>query len=105
MFQTFLDGSSSSPPPPTHLQKRIFINNQIRSPKVRVIDQEGKQVGIVTIQEALRLAQERSLDLIQITEHMDPPVCRLGEYGKYLYQLEKKSRGGKKHEGGNMKEV
>jgi len=84
------------------LQKRIFINNQIRSPKVRVIDQEGKQVGILTIQEALKLARERSLDLIQITEHMDPPVCRLGEY---LYQLEKKSRGGKKHEGGNMKEV
>ena len=87
------------------MQKRIFINNQIRSPKVRVIDQEGKQVGILTIQEALKLARERSLDLIQITEHMDPPVCRLGEYGKYLYQLEKKSRGGKKHEGGNMKEV
>ncbi len=87
------------------MQKRIFINNQIRSPKVRVIDQEGKQVGVLTIQEALKLAQERSLDLIQITEHMDPPVCRLGEYGKYLYKLEKKARGGRKHEGGNMKEV
>ncbi|MBI4123047.1 MAG: translation initiation factor IF-3 [Parcubacteria group bacterium] len=87
------------------MQKRIFINNQIRSPQVRVIDQKGKQVGVVTLQEALGLARASGLDLIQVTERVDPPVCRIGEYGKYLYQLEKKAREGRKHEGGDMKEV
>ncbi|MDO8654908.1 MAG: translation initiation factor IF-3 [bacterium] len=81
------------------------MNNQIRSPQVRVIDEEGKQVGVISIQEALGLAREHGLDLIQVTEHVEPPVCRLGEYGKYLYQLEKKAREGRKHVGGDMKEV
>ena len=57
------------------------------------------------LQEALRLAQEQSLDLIQVTEHVDPPVCRIGEYGKYRYQLEKKAREVKKREGGELKEI
>lgn len=57
------------------------------------------------MQEALARAQERNLDLIQVTEKVDPPVCRLGEYGKYLYQQEKKAREVKKHTGGDLKEV
>lgn len=55
--------------------------------------------------EALSLARERNLDLIQVTERLDPPVCKLGEYGKYLYHQEKKARETKKHAGGELKEV
>jgi translation initiation factor IF-3 len=87
------------------LQKRIFINNYIRAPEVRLIDETGKQVGIVPLQEALNLARERGLDVIQVTERVEPPVCRLGNYGKYLYQQEKKAKELKKPEGGELKEI
>lgn len=55
--------------------------------------------------EALRLAQERGFDLIQVTERLEPPVCKLGDYGKYLYQQEKKAKATKKQEGGGLKEI
>lgn len=87
------------------MQKRIFINNQIRANEVRLIDETGKQIGVVQIGEALRMAQEKNLDLIQVTEKVEPPVCKLANYGKYLYQLEKKERKEKKHTGGEMKEI
>jgi len=57
-----------------------------------VIDETGKQLGVFPLEEALRLAQERNLDLIQVTEKVEPPVCKLGDYGKYLYSLEKKEK-------------
>lgn len=72
--------------------KRVFINNQIRSPEVRLIDETGKQVGVLPLAEALKMAKERNLDMIQITEKVEPPVCRLGDYGKYLYSEQKKER-------------
>ena len=59
----------------------------------------------MSLQEALQIAQERNFDLIQVTEKVEPPVCRLGEYGKYLYQQEKKARETRKHVGGDLKEV
>ncbi len=76
---------------------RIFINNQIRAREVRLIDETGKQVGVVSLEEALRMAQERNLDLIQVTEKVNPPVCKIGEYGKYLYSLQKKEKATKTH--------
>ena len=60
---------------------------------------------MVTLVEALRLAQERNLDLIQVTEKVSPPVCRLGNYGKYLYWLGKKQKEAKKQRGGQVKGV
>jgi len=72
--------------------KRLFINNQIRAREVRVVDETGKQLGVFALGEALRLAQERNLDLIQVTEKVEPPVCKLGDYGKYLYSLQKKEK-------------
>ena len=59
----------------------------------------------MSLQKALQIAQERNFDLIQVTEKVEPPVCRLGKYGKYLYQQEKKARETKKHVGGDLKEV
>jgi translation initiation factor IF-3 len=87
------------------LQKRIYINNQIRAEEVRLIDEEEKQLGVIPFQEALQLAKDRGLDLIQVTEKVEPPVCKLGDYGKYLYQQEKKAKETKKPEGGELKEV
>jgi translation initiation factor IF-3 len=78
------------------LQKKYLVNNQIKAEKVRIIDQEGKNLGIFLLEEALRMARERNLDLVQITEKVDPPVCKLIEYGKFLYWLRKKERKMKK---------
>lgn len=73
--------------------------------QVRLIDETGKQLGVVPLQEALKTAKERGLDLIQVTEKLDTPVCKLGDYGKHLYQTQKKERQEKKRSGGDLKEV
>ncbi len=72
--------------------KRPLVNNRIRAQLVRLIDETGKQLGITSLREALQTAGERNLDLIQVTEKVEPPVCKLGDYGKYLYREEKKER-------------
>lgn len=76
--------------------KKPLINNRIRAQKVRLIDDAGNQVGIILLQEALQIARERNLDLIQVTERVDPPVCKIMDYGKYLYRLQKKEKGVRK---------
>lgn len=72
------------------------VNRQIRVPKVRVIDSEGKQVGIITIQEAQALADAAGLDLVEIAPTAKPPVCKIIDYGKYRYQVTKKEKESKK---------
>jgi translation initiation factor IF-3 len=67
------------------------INTQIRAQNVRVIDEEGN-LGVMTLLEALDIAKTRSVDLIEVSPFADPPVCKLMEYGKYLYQLSKKEK-------------
>ena len=59
---------------------------------MRLIDDTGKQVGVVPLTKALQMAQERNLDLIQITEKVEPPVCKILDYGKYLYRLQRKEK-------------
>jgi len=59
---------------------------------VRVVDETGKQLGVIPLEEALRTAYERNLDLIQVTEKVDPPVCKIMDYGKYAYQEKKKEQ-------------
>lgn len=88
-----------------NLPKQIFINNQIRAGEVRLIDETGKQVGVVPLHEALARAQQAGLDLIQVTEKVNPPVARIANYGKYLYQQGKKEREVKKKGGGELKEI
>lgn len=68
------------------------INNQITAPEVRVIDESGANIGVLPLEEALRLARERGLDLIEIAPTAQPPVARLMEYGKYLYTQERQAR-------------
>ena len=71
-------------------------NNRIRASKVRVIDETGKQIGVMSLQEALQIARERGLDLVQVTGKVEPPVCKIIDYGKYLYSLQKKEKKSRK---------
>jgi translation initiation factor IF-3 len=75
--------------------KKPLVNNQIRASQVRVIDESGKQLGIFNLNEAIQMAIEKNLDLVQVTEKVDPPVCKMVDYGKYLYSLSKKERSAK----------
>ncbi len=72
--------------------KKPLVNRQIKASEVRLIDDAGKQLGLIPLEEALKLAGERSLDLIQVTEKVSPPVCKILDYGKYLYRLQKKEK-------------
>jgi translation initiation factor IF-3 len=72
------------------------INERIRFPKIRVIDTDGEQLGILTPAEAQRMAEEKDLDLVLVSDKADPPVCRIMDYGKYKFELEKKAREAKK---------
>ncbi len=120
LFKKFSYGSSISPSPPSFakategkaklknkkLHNRIYTNNQIRASEVRVIDETGKQLGVLNLEEALRLSKEKNLDLIQVTDKATPPVCKIMEYGKYLYQLQKKEKSmHMKPKGGELKGI
>ena len=89
----------------TPYKKKPLVNNRIRAQQVRVIDETKKQLGIMPLLKALEIAKERSLDLIQVTEKVEPPVCKLGDYGKYLYLEEKKERSVRKNKGGELKGI
>ena len=65
---------------------------------MRVIDDQGKQIGILPPFEALKMAREKNLDLVEVSPTAQPPVCRIMDFGKYLYEQEKKERAAKKHQ-------
>lgn len=67
-------------------------------PRVRLIDQNGAQVGIVTVDEALLQAKQVTLDLVEISPNVDPPVCRIMDYGKYIFDQGKRKTQQKKHQ-------
>lgn len=73
------------------------INNEIRAGSVRVIDAEGKQLGILTLQDAIKEAARSGLDLVEVAPNSTPPVCRIMDYGKFRYQQSKKMQVAKKH--------
>ncbi len=72
------------------------MNERIRAPRVRVIDPDGQQLGIMSTAQARAEAERYSLDLIEVAPDADPPVCRIMDYGKYKFQQEKKAREAKK---------
>ena len=72
--------------------KKLRINNQITAPELRVADETGKQIGVISRDEALKLAQERGLDLVEVAPMAKPPVARIMDYGKFLYREEKEER-------------
>lgn len=72
------------------------INREIRAPRVRVIDSEGNQLGILTVMDAIGRAEQVGLDLVEISPTADPPVCKIIDFGKYRYQQTKKEKESKK---------
>lgn len=87
------------PPQPNsarNLRNLPQINERIRFPKIRVVDTDGAQLGILTPAEALRIAEEKELDLVLVSDKADPPVCRIMDYGKYKFEQEKRAREARK---------
>lgn len=68
------------------------VNQQIRAREVRVVDEQGQQIGIMPLEQALAIAEERGLDLVEVAPDAKPPVCRLLNYSQWLYQRQKKER-------------
>jgi len=82
------------------------INNQIRVPELRVLDSEGKQIGVLSTSQALKKAQEEGLDLIEVVPGAKPPVAKIIELGKFRYQEEKKTKEvQKKSKAAELKEI
>ncbi|MGI6751377.1 MAG: translation initiation factor IF-3 [Anaerovoracaceae bacterium] len=73
-----------------------MINEEIRDKEIRVIDSDGTQLGIMDLEEAMRLATDRKLDLVNIAPSANPPVCKIMDYGKYRYELQKKEKEARK---------
>ncbi|MEA1927499.1 MAG: translation initiation factor IF-3 [Candidatus Auribacterota bacterium] len=82
------------------------MNRDIRANKVRAIDTDGTQLGIMPLEEGLKLAREKDLDLVCVAPRSIPPVCRILDYGKYKYELSKREKANKKQQHiGKLKEV
>lgn len=75
-----------------------MINGAIRARQVRVIDENGEMKGIMDTRDALRMAEEAKLDLVAVSPNAEPPVCKILDYGKYRYELQKKDKIAKKNQ-------
>jgi len=84
----------------------VRVNGKIRAREVRVIGPEGNQLGILPLADAINLARQHAVDLVEIAPNATPPVCRLVDYGKYRYEQSKKEKEAKKHQHANkVKEI
>ena len=84
----------------------IRVNGKIRAREVRVVGEDGKQLGILPLADAINLARSRGVDLVEIAANATPPVCRIVDFGKYRYELAKKDKESKKHQHANrVKEI
>ncbi|MCA9078821.1 MAG: translation initiation factor IF-3 [Planctomycetaceae bacterium] len=81
------------------------MNEQIRLSPVRVVDQEGEMLGVIPTEEALNIAQEAGLDLVEVAPNERPPVCRILDYGKFKYEQKKKQQKNAKTHQVQMKEI
>lgn len=79
-------------------KEELLINEEIRDKEVRVVGDDGTQLGIMSARDALRLAVERNLDLVKIAPQATPPVCRIMDYGKYRFEQAKREREAKKNQ-------
>ena len=76
--------------------KSYRTNERIRVPEVRLVDDQGEQLGVISIQQAMSAAEERGLDLVEVAPNASPPVCRLMDYGKFRYEMTRKERDARK---------
>jgi translation initiation factor IF-3 len=92
--------------PPSRPVPQARINENIRSSQVRLIDEEGAQLGIKPTKEAMQYAFDKGLDLVEVASQADPPVARVMDYGKYRYEQEQKAKLARKHQTQiNIKEI
>ena len=77
-------------------KQRAAINGDIRAKEVRLIDKDGEQVGVVSLRDALSAAESVQLDLVEIVPNAEPPVCRIMDYGKHVFELKQKQKDAKK---------
>lgn len=84
--------------PPTPEKDDIRVNRRIRAPRVLVIDEQGNKLGEFMTQDAVRLAQERGLDLVEVAPNARPPVCRIADYGKMKYEKKKREAAARKNQ-------
>ena len=80
----------------TTINERTRVNQQIRISPVRVVDPQGEQIGILPIEQALQIAEEQGLDLVEVAPLARPPVCRIMDYGKFRYEEQRKAREARK---------
>ena len=80
-------------------------NRQIRAPKVRVISSEGEQLGIVSVAEAMKMAQDAGVDLVEVVPNAHPPVCKIIDYGKFRYDQTKREKESKKEQKAELPEA
>jgi len=74
----------------------VRINDRIRVPEVRVVGEEGEQLGVMDVRDAIRAAREKGLDLVEVAPNADPPVCKIIDFGKFQYEAKKKANEAKK---------
>jgi translation initiation factor IF-3 len=90
------------------VKRGLRVNGGIRADKIRLVDDSNNQVGVITRDEALAKAQEAGLDLVEVSPNSDPPVCRIMDYGKWLYQQKRRVREAHKktqHHMATLKEI
>lgn len=78
------------------ISKQHLVNEEIREKELRVVGDDGEQLGIMSSKEALAIAEQRQLDLVMIAPQAKPPVCKIMDYGKFLYEVQKKEKEAKK---------
>jgi translation initiation factor IF-3 len=83
---------------PSSGQDQYRVNRRIRVPQVRVIGADGQQLGVLATDEALRIAEESGLDLVEVSPKAMPPVCKIMDYGKFKYENSKKTKDARKHQ-------
>ena len=76
--------------------KRVRRNEEIDASEVRVIDAEGEQAGVMPLRDAIEMAKEQGLDLVEVSPNAEPPVCRIMDFGKYLFEQNKKAQNSKR---------
>lgn len=90
-FQSNNNQSSNAFPQKRNMNK-VSINYQIRALEMRVIDENGKNIGVLKKEDALELAKKADLDLIEISSNINPPICKIADYGKHTYEMSKKKK-------------
>lgn len=81
-----------------HISSELRINDEIRAREIRVVDETGQQLGVMTVREGIRIANERGLDLVEVSPNARPAVCKIMDYGKHKYDQSKRDKVAKKRQ-------